>query len=134
MRTLAFTVLGDPKPQGSKRAFVVKGKAVLTESAGAPLRTWRQDIVAAAQENLNGDGPFEGAVYVTLRFHLRRPKKPKHRLPIVRPDVDKLGRACADALQTAGVVWDDSQIVSLILDKLYAENAPKVEVLVSEVV
>lgn len=49
---LTFEVLGDPKPQGSKRAILPKGgmKPVVIESAGVPLKDWRRAMTDAARE------------------------------------------------------------------------------------
>ena len=51
---LAFTVHGLPSPQGSKRGIPVKragGRVgvALVESAGDRVKTWRQDVRAAAE-------------------------------------------------------------------------------------
>ena len=68
MRSLAFQVFGDPIPQGSKRAFVVKNRAVVVDDNKAPLRSWRSQIVDAARAELNGEAPDLGPVRVTPRF------------------------------------------------------------------
>lgn len=132
MRTLAFTVFGDPVPQGSKRAFVVKNRAVIVDDNRANLRTWRAEVVAAAQSELNGDGPIEGPVKVSVFFYLRQPKRPKHRLPATRPDGDKLERAILDALTAAGVVRDDGQVTSMSWRKRYTTGTPRADVFVNE--
>ena len=132
MRSLAIEVYGDPVPQGSKRAFVVKGKPILTESAGERLKTWRQDIVAAARRELNGDAPMEGALRVTIFCYLRQPKKPKNALPITRPDSDKLARSILDGLTTAGVMRDDAQVTSMTVRKRYTTETPRATIHVAE--
>lgn len=120
MGSVRFRVYGDPRPQGSKRAFVVKGRAVLTEASGENLKTWRGQVAIAAREN-RPDAPFEGPVRVVMRFFLRRPQKPKHGTPAGRPDLSKLARAVEDEL--TGVVFrDDSQAVVLELTKEYESD------------
>ncbi|MCK2074552.1 RusA family crossover junction endodeoxyribonuclease [Pediococcus acidilactici] len=53
----------------------------------------------------------------------------EHR-PIFKPDIDNLFKAVTDAC--TGVVWhDDNQIVSVEMDKMYAEE-PRVEMEVEE--
>ncbi len=131
MRTLRVEVFGDPVAQGSKRAFVVGQRAVVVDTNKASLRTWRSDIVAAARAELDGDGPFTGPVNVVAFFWLRQPKKPKWRLPGVRPDVDKLLRALLDALTAAGVFHDDAQVTSISARKRYGET-PRCVIAVSE--
>lgn len=132
MRSLSIEIYGDPVPQGSKRAFVVKGKPILTESAGIRLKTWRQDIVGAARAELNGDAPMEGALRVTVFFYVRRPKKPRNELPITRPDGDKLERAVLDALTSAGVMHDDAQVCSMTWRKRYTTSVPRATIHVAE--
>ena len=135
MRSLAFTVFGDPVPQGSKRAFVVKNRAVVVDDNKASLRTWRSAVVAAARGALDADaitGPIAGPVKVSVFFYLRQPKRPKHGLPATRPDGDKLERAILDALTAAGVVRDDGQVTSMSWRKRYATQTPRAEVFVNE--
>lgn len=112
-----FTVIGTPKPQGSKRAYLNRktGQPILTESAGAPLRDWRTDVQQAAITAQGDRPPLEGPVSVWLAFTLQRPKshpKTRQTWPTTRPDIDKLCRAVLDAL-THICFHDDSQIIEL---------------------
>jgi Holliday junction resolvase RusA-like endonuclease len=137
MRSLAFQVFGDPVPQGSKRAFVVKNRAVVVDDNKATLRSWRSAVIDAARVELNADrevawAPEKGPVRVTLMFFLRRPKRPKADVPIVKPDVDKLARAVLDGLTDAGVFRDDSQVTTLTARKRYTTEAPCVRVFVDQ--
>lgn len=118
---IQFTVPGVPKPQGSKRGFVVKGKAVLVESAGTPLKDWRAVVALAATEAMSGHAPFEGPVRVTLSFNLPRPKShgKKVTFPEHRPDIDKLARSVLDAL-THVCFADDGQVTTLFARKRWA--------------
>lgn len=135
MRSLAFDVYGDAVPQGSKRAIVNRhtGKPAVIESGGARLRTWRADVVAAARQAMDGQGPFEGPVTLFVVFYLHRPKRPKNELPIVRPDIDKLARGLIDALATAGVFLDDSQVTDLYVQKRYSNEPPRAYIAVERV-
>ena len=130
MRSMAFQVFGDPVPQGSKRAFVVKNRAVVVDDNKATLRSWRSQVVDAARAELNGEGPELGPVRVTLMFFLRQPKRPKAPVPITKPDVDKLARAVLDGMTDAGVIRDDSQVTTLTARKRYTTEAPCVRVFV----
>ncbi len=121
---LSVFVHGDPKPKGSKRAFVVKGRAVVVD-ASKDTKSWEgrlvEEIVA------RGEGVdrelYDKPVDVSLLFHLRRPKSAKkRRWPHVKPDIDKLCRTVLDALVTAGVIRDDAQVVSLSADKQYDDR------------
>lgn len=124
-----FEVAGEPVPQGSKQAYVVKGRAVVTERGRATLGPWRAQIAAVALEHLSE--PLEGPVSVCLAFTFGRPKKHyrtgRHAgellstapsLHTTRPDVDKLARAVLDAL--TGIAFrDDGQVAELSARKTF---------------
>lgn len=131
-------VPGIPQPQGSARAFVRGTRAVVT-SDNPRLRPWRQAVTASAWEAYRGSSPEAGPVYVELRFVFPRPtshfgKKglrpsaPAH--PAVRPDLDKVTRACLDALTESGAIRDDSLVVELLAVKSYGDE-PGVRLVVS---
>ena len=118
-------VYGEPAPQGSKRVF--NGRIV--EASGEKLKKWRKAIAAecvAAREN--NDVFFTGPVLVNVVFFLRRPPSVKktgknaREWPMVPPDIDKLCRGLLDGIGQSEVIWgDDSQVVCLIADKVYAD-------------
>jgi crossover junction endodeoxyribonuclease RusA len=126
MPSISFFVPGAPKPQGSKRGYVVKGRAVLVESSNG-VKDWRGDVKALAQRS-KGDIPtcVEGAVSMRIVFLMPRPKylctkkrmndDPPH---TSKPDADKLLRAVMDAL-TGVMFLDDSQVTRLGVEKKYA--------------
>ncbi len=115
---VAFRVNGIPAPQGSKRAFVVNGHAVLTE-ASQKVKPWREAVVNSAIDAMNGREPLTGPIEVTVTFRLPKPKTVKRDLPAVRPDIDKLIRATHDALTTARVYKDDGQVCDMHVRKRY---------------
>jgi crossover junction endodeoxyribonuclease RusA len=120
---LTFTVLGEPKPQGSKRGFVTKhGKVALVEQAGKPLKDWRDIVTTTARhERITQQWePYnEAPMNVTLAFRCKKPLRPKYPVPATRPDIDKLTRAVLDALTDAHVWQDDSQVIHLTVTKTY---------------
>lgn len=120
---LSFTVHGKPVAQGSTRAFVVKGRPIITSTAKG-LKSWRTLVSLTLQERiqeigLEGRLPLEGPVFVSMRFRIPRPKsEPKNRRtwPDRRPDLDKLVRAVLDSL--SGVAFsDDGQVVSIFAEE-----------------
>ena len=115
MEGIAFTVRGIPAPQGSKRHV---GGGVLVESSNK-VAPWRQDVRRAAEDAMNGHLPFDGPMEVVVTFTLAKPRTVKREMPHVRPDLDKLVRSTLDALGSAGVYGDDSQVVSLVTWKVY---------------
>jgi len=116
-------VVGVPVPQGSKRVF--HGR--LVDVNDRKLKDWRA-LVGGSVEKL---GYFDGPVKVELNFYLPRPKGHYGKKgllpsapgrPSVKPDIDKLVRACLDAM-TGLTFRDDSQVVTVVARKLYASDS-----------
>lgn len=128
--TTSFFVPGVPRPQGSKRS-VGNNRSI---EASAHLPAWRQAVTMVAR-NAHKQSAVEGPVTVWATFVFPRAKTLKDRPApphVSAPDTDKLQRAVGDALEKAGVVKDDAQIVSWRADKRRAEpgESPGVHVVV----
>ncbi len=126
---IRFTVYGKPQPQGSTRAFVKNGRAIVT-SDNKNLKPWRQQISDTAFIEF-GAIPYAGdgqeAIAIDLRFYFQAPKK-RRMMPTVKPDLDKLIRAILDSL--TGIAYrDDSQVVEVTARKFYSLT-PHVEITV----
>lgn len=135
MNELTINVVGTPAPQGSKRAFVVNGRAVMAESS-KKVKPWRQDVKSAV-EGIDADqAPFTGPLEVVIDFYIGRPgyhfRSGKHAGELKdnapayvdkKPDVDKLLRSTLDGLKEAGIYRDDAQVVVVIGRKYYANAA-----------
>lgn len=120
-----FTVIGDPIPQGSTRAFIPKGwnRAIIT-SANSKTKPWRQQVAQTAicemqvygfQPLMNGE-PVE----VDTEFFFEKPKSKSKKCihKVTKPDGDKCVRAIWDSL--TGIAFkDDSQIVKWSGSKQY---------------
>lgn len=129
MDEIVFRVRGVPKPQGS---LTRSPQGHMYHSSAKSLNDWRHAINDEARKAMI-DGPFEGAVSVSIVFYMPRPKghsnakgvlKPKApAVPTGKPDVDKLARSALDAM-TAVVFKDDSQVTKLRLVKLYDDVEP----------
>ena len=120
LMTLSTFVPGRPAPQGSKRYV---GNGISIESSKA-VKPWRADIREHVTANFTGP-PLTGPVTVVLTFVMPRPVgAPKLSTPaaVKRPDIDKLTRAVLDALSSAGMWRDDSQVVELVARKRLAER------------
>lgn len=143
---VAITVIGRPAPQGSKRHV---GRGVMVESSQY-TRPWRESVKEAvrAYRQRHGlvDYRFGQGVPLTVKvaFHFDRPKSaPKRRRvwPVTRSsgDVDKLLRSTLDALVDAGLIWDDSQVVTVVGLKVHTDDAdavmavPGAAILIAEV-
>lgn len=125
---LRVFIPGQPKPQGSKIAGRRKDGTVFMREANSKSRTWRTTVIEA----LSKEAPdtLEGAVRVHAHFYMPMLKNPIPH-PITRSsyDIDKLSRTILDALTLAKIVYDDSQVVTLIATKEYAER-PGVQITV----
>lgn len=122
-----FTVVGDPIPQGSLRAFARRGggRPIVTAD-NAKTRPWKDAVTWAASEarRFTATEP----VAVELHFVLRRPKGHSGKRGLLpsaptyhgtKPDIDKLARAVLDALVEAQVIVDDSLVAILNVAKGY---------------
>lgn len=133
MASLTIEVFGTPKTQGSARAFVRGGRAIVT-SDNAGLRPWRDTVLLAARDAMAGRQDWTrtpAPIFLTVTFWMPRPKSaPKTRdiLPVKGDDLDKLVRAIGDSLTNAGVWVDDSQVVDLRTLKRYVvgPDLPKI--------
>ena len=106
-----YLIPGPPAGQGSLR-FLGKGRKPLHPDS---LLDWR----ARASIALTGGTPHTGRVAVVVRAYFTRPKTHLRADGTIRMpawskwptlDLDKVQRACGDALQAAGIVNNDSQI------------------------
>jgi Holliday junction resolvase RusA-like endonuclease len=131
MPTIIVSVLGQPKPAGSKRAFLVgkagaPKRAVITDDTGAAGRDWRVAVQHAIARTYHGP-PLTGPLEILCVFTVVRPRSHAGRrglrpsapgYPTTRPDLTKLLRAVEDA--ATGLLWaDDAQIVSQTVSKCY---------------
>jgi Holliday junction resolvase RusA-like endonuclease len=124
---IAFTVLGVAQSKGSMRAFTPRGmKFPIVTDSNRNVRSWQQLVSEGANQALQHGAHVmhDGAVRVTVTFHLPRPKKYQRRgLAVAHtkaPDLDKLVRAVLDAL-AAIAYHDDAQVVELVAAKYYAD-------------
>lgn len=131
---LEFFVEGTPIPQGSKKAFVIRRRAVIVDDNAPKLKPWRLKITQAAVVALAGRSgfPAQHPVAVLVDFYMPRAVSVKRARPSVRPDVDKKVRSVLDALTDAGVYADDGQVVALHALDWYADDKPGVRIVVRE--
>lgn len=138
-----ITVLGIPRPAGSRRAFINKhsGKAMLAPACGEQ-KNWQQQVASVAEDVWAADRvdrssiwrPVfnEGPVAMRADFYFARPKNHWRSNGSLKasagnlwvpktPDLDKLVRAVCDAL--TGIVWrDDAQVAHMVLNKWWGYN------------
>lgn len=136
---IEFYVPGKPVPQGGMTAFARGNKVRVVNKSSDQLKNWRALVTLTAAQHF--PKPLAGPVCVVVVFSLPRPKShygtgrnadvlkasaPSH--PTTKPDLDKLVRACLDALSTVAFE-DDSQVVSVIARKRYGEASTGISIL-----
>jgi crossover junction endodeoxyribonuclease RusA len=115
-------VAGDPRPQGSKKAFN-RGKHIVLVEANKDLPAWRETMKRMFElKMLELDNPFITAISVSITFWLRRPKSVSRQYATGTYDIDKLTRAVLDSLQSANVIVNDNLVVDLNVRKTYADD------------
>lgn len=117
-----FVVQGKAAPQGSKvMTTSSRGKTFMRESSNR-LGGWRTAVKRAALDPDGRPGArFDEPVSVDISFEFHQPKSNEDSHPTARHfgDIDKLSRAVLDGLVMAGVIADDSQVVSLTASKTF---------------
>ena len=141
-REIHFTAYGTPAPKGSTKAFYRPGMRfpVVTED-NKRTRPWAAIIKDAAIQAVGGPGTTitfqKGApVVLWVKFYMPRPASLPRRVQhhTKKPDVDKMTRCVLDSLTE--ILWvDDSQVVRVIAEKVYAANGemPRAEFTVETV-
>ena len=125
MQEISFLAPFKALPQGSKTAFVVKGRAVLTEAHKGliPARKKVSAWLKAAAVDSDWIPPTKSTpILVELIFTFERPKSVKREFHTVTPDCDKLTRFAIDAIVQADLIADDNQIVAINALKVYGER------------
>jgi len=133
---IKFTVYGTPAPQGSMKAFVIRGQARIT-SDNKKLKPYRQEVagaalIARAEAGFNDVFAAKHVpVTATYRFFFERPPSiPRKRIcHVVKPDLDKLVRSTTDAL--TGIIFaDDAQICGLPGTAKFYGSPARVEIII----
>lgn len=148
MQKIEFFVAGQPEQKGSTRAFVVKGRPVIT-SSNKNLKQWELRVAHEAQvaTPVEGNGltwvrsikpfydPTEKVQYkVMVKFAFKRPVSAPKKLQAnaKRPDIDKLLRAVLDGLNGI-ILMDDAQVTAVYCEKVYGSPGATIMVLKASV-
>jgi len=144
-REYVITIPGDPATKGSLRCVGRRGNRahVLIEQ----LKTsgpWREKVAGWVRLKLHTEIEKREPVGAEVTFTLRRPRshhgtgRNADKLKASSPayptghdtgDIDKLARLILDALQDAGTIPDDAQIVDLVTRKRYPSTDAAYDVL-----
>ena len=111
MTRFTIWIPGKPTPQGSKKGFVINGRAVLVDvSEGS--KAWRAHVTQRVREHAEYIR-YKGAVQVSMIFYMEKAKTNKKQFMIQKPDIDKLCRSVLDALTDSEIIEDDSRVTGL---------------------
>ena len=136
MSTLAFTITGEPKGQPRPRAFARKmGSIHVARFYDSDVADeWKRAVqIVVLDASIVHKWPLTlGPVAISMCFSLPRPKSHfgakglKPSAPVHhsgKPDADNLAKLVMDQITKSGRVWrDDSQVVSLRVEKLWASG------------
>ena len=127
MTLFKIFIEGDPRPQARPRAFRRNGFIKIYSEK----TSWRNTVKQVSQM-VYRDEPLRQPLKVHIDYYFNRPKshygtgrnrdKLKDSAPVYmtkKPDLDNLNKAILDALQDAGVIRDDSQIIKISASKCY---------------
>ena len=120
MTSFICWIPGKAAPQGSKKAFVINGRAILVDASGGN-KAWRKlvtETIKSHKEYIR----LPGAVNVSLSFYMEKAKTNKKPFMIQAPDVDKLARSVLDGITDSDIIEDDSRVIYLAASKQWAEN------------
>ena len=118
-------ITGNPVPQGRPR-FYRRGNHV---GVYDPIKSKSWKEVVREQAVSQGAVIVEGALRMTLSFHMQRPKSLSKKVihHTKKPDLDNLIKGIKDALKSV-CYHDDSQIVMLVSTKIYSKITPGVDI------
>jgi len=124
---ISLRVIGDPTPQGSKKAFLSRdGKARMKEQTGAKLRNWRSLVADAARAWIDQQDswePLDEPCELRITFWFPLPQTDQYRSRHASaPDAEKLVRSVTDSLTAARLWRDDSRAFRQVIQKLYAHG------------
>lgn len=136
---VSFVVRSVPVTQGSFQVFHRRGASGcmtnLVSVNDKRLKQWRRLVETQARNAMRGAEPFAGAVQVQMIFWLPASKANRGREWAAsrgRNDLDKLQRACLDAMTLAKVYDDDGYVCRIESEKRWCSDGerPGVDVLV----
>ena len=105
-------------PSSNNRLMSARGRLIKT----GRYRSWQQATADMVREQIRGR-PLEGRLRLTMRVHM--PDRRKR-------DLDNLVKPIQDALQLAGLYYDDSQIKHLDIMEVGVDPIGGIEIEVTE--
>jgi Holliday junction resolvase RusA-like endonuclease len=137
-KTFRVVIPGNPgaaKVNTRTTSIVVPSKTARSGRARVVLskgyRDWRTlatGLMRRALPSMVAPPWREGPLAVTVSAYWPTCNRTGAAADIARGDVDAVAKACLDALEHAGVLTDDAQVVSLTCAKAYDRRDPRIEI------
>lgn len=121
--SVCFTVNGQPRAKGSWSAYARKDGRGVVFTQAQTITQWQRRVATVARQHRPASWDMAAPMQLEVVFSMPRPKRSKHELHVVKPDLDKLCRTICDAL-TGSLYDDDSQVFSISARKCYAALFP----------
>jgi crossover junction endodeoxyribonuclease RusA len=134
---LAFVTYGTPAPKGSLKCVGRNGRHQLIED-NPKTSSWREAVAGSAERNLDDRlADYGQPIGVEVTLTIERPaghygtgrnstivkaSAPAYPTALRTGDVDKLARTILDALEDAGILDNDAQVVELIARKAWTDD------------
>jgi len=143
MRVIRLAVPDNPVPKARQRITAIGGHARSYTPKDSKDLIHKEKIRNVAKCWYKDD-PYEGAVKVDCTFYLQRPKSHYRtgkfagmlkdtmldKYHTSKPDRDNLDKLVLDSL--TGYIWkDDSQVVTGVIRKEYADHRPETVILIT---
>lgn len=129
---VSFGVRSVPVTQGSFQVFHRRGAKTclvnLVSDNDKRLKQWRRLVETQARNAMKGREPFAGAVQVQLIFWMPTPKAHRGKTWAAvrgRSDLDKMLRACLDAMTMASVYGDDGLVARIETEKRWCGESER---------
>ena len=126
------------KPQGKARARTFYNPRIgksqsITPGETALYENWIKQCFISKYQNLKINQGHPLIIYIDTYFEIPKSTSKKKRgqmidgeiMPCKKPDLDNIAKVVCDALNKLAY-HDDSQIISLRLNKYYTKNEPKI--------
>lgn len=98
-----------------------------------PYRKWKIASAAIFRRQAQGRSFAPGPLIATISAYWPRTHRQGPATGLALGDVDAVAKAVLDALQEAGVLLDDAQVVEARLRKAVDSSRPRIEVAISRV-
>lgn len=131
-----FEVPGKPQGKARARTFynprIGKSQSITPEKT-ALYENWIKQCFISKYQNLKINQGNPLIIYIDAYFEIPKSINKKNRqqmidreiMPCKKPDLDNIAKVVCDALNKLAY-HDDSQIISLRLNKYYTKNEPKI--------